>query len=324
MNDPHAHHHHDGQTLNHDLPDLIRTAFAGRRRALRFLSAGSVGLVAGGALSACGGGSDGSSATNASTSTSTGTTSTTTTGSGTTTTTTTTTTATGTTTTGSSTSSCSVIPEETAGPYPADGSNGLTRNSGSVINVLTQSGVVRQDIRSSFGSASATAQGVPLTIRLKLVNTGASCASLEGFAVYLWHCDRDGNYSLYSSGLTSENYLRGVQVSDANGELSFTSIFPGCYAGRWPHIHFEVYRSLATATSASNDIKTSQLALPDTICRTVYESDSNYSASIRNFNSITLASDNVFGEDSGALQMATVTGNMTEGYVATLTVGVSA
>ena len=67
--------------------------------------------------------------------------------------------------------------------------------------------------------------------------------------MYLWHCTADGNYSLYSSGITNQNYLRGVQVSDASGLVSFTSIFPGCYSGRWPHIHFEVYRSLALATS---------------------------------------------------------------------------
>lgn len=323
MNDQHHHeHHHDGLTLRQDLPDLIRTAFAGRRRALQLLSAGTFGMAGASLLGACGSGSDGTSAASTTTGT-TGNGAGSPVGTGTTTTGSASTTGAGSTTTGNSTSGCSVIPEETAGPYPADGSNGLTRG-GSVINVLTQSGVVRQDIRSSFGSASATAEGVPLTIRLRLVNAGSGCASLEGFAVYLWQCDSRGNYSLYSSGVTGENYLRGVQVSDANGELSFTSIFPGCYAGRWPHIHFEVYRNLASATSASNDIKTSQLALPETICRTVYDSDSRYSASIRNFNSITLPTDNVFRDDGAALQMATVSGNMTEGYVATLTVGVSA
>ena len=89
--------------------------------------------------------------------------------------------------------------------------------------MLTQSGVVRSDIRSSFGSMSGTASGVPLTITLKLVNTASSCASLEGLAVYLWHCTADGNYSLYSSGITNQNYLRGVQVSDAPMPASCSS-----------------------------------------------------------------------------------------------------
>ena len=145
-------------------------------------------------------------------------------------------------------SSCALIPEETAGPYPGDGTN--TAN-GSVVNVLTQSGVLRSDIRSSFGTLSGTAGGVPLTVALKLVNSANSCANLTGYAVYLWHCTREGEYSLYAATLGNQNYLRGVQVSDSSGLVSFTTIFPGCYSGRWPHIHFEVYQSLALATSGS-------------------------------------------------------------------------
>src|SRR5262245_60203860 len=109
----------------------------------------------------------------------------------------------------SSNGSCSEIPEETAGPYPGDGSNGP--------NVLTTSGVVRQDIRSSFGSYSGTADGVPLTIELALVD--AACAPLVGYAVYLWHCDRAGQYSLYT--LTTQNYLRGLQQSGSDGKVTF-------------------------------------------------------------------------------------------------------
>lgn len=75
------------------------------------------------------------------------------------------------------------IPEETAGPFPGDGSNGP--------NVLTQDGVVRSDIRSSFGSASGTAEGVPLTLDLTILDA-ASDAPLAGAAVYAWHCDREG------------------------------------------------------------------------------------------------------------------------------------
>ena len=150
-----------------------------RRQTLRWLLAGASALP----IIGCGGGSD--SATDTTSTTATTTTPTTT---------TTTTTPTTTTTTGS----CSVIPEETGGPYPGDGTNS---NSSGVVNVLTQSGVVRSDIRSSFNGATGVAAGVPLTIKLQIVNTNGSCASLEGFAVYLWHCDRDGNYSLYSLSL---------------------------------------------------------------------------------------------------------------------------
>lgn len=216
--------------------------------------------------------------------------------------------------------SCTLIPDETNGPYPGDGTNSA---NGSVVNVLTQSGVVRQDIRSSFGSLSGTASGVPLTFTLNLVNTRSNCASLEGLAVYVWHCDAGGNYSLYSSGVTNQNYLRGVQVTNSAGQVTFTTIFPGCYSGRWPHIHFEVYTSLAAATSGRNANKISQLALPQEACSTVYNGDSRYSSSIRNLAAITLASDNVFGNDSGASQLATASGSVSAGYTAALKVGVA-
>ena len=121
-----------------------------------------------------------------------------------------------------------------------------------------------------------------------------------------------------ASSLLNQNYLREVQVSDASGLLSFTTIFPGCYSGRWLHIH----RSVALATSGSNDVRTSQLALPQDVCSTVYNGGSAFSASVRNLAQISLASDNVFGNDSAATQIATVTGSLSEGYLATLTVGV--
>src|SRR5262249_35439127 len=140
---------------------------------------------------------------------------------------------------------CNKVPEETAGPYPGDSSSGP--------NVLNQTGVVRSDIRSSFAGLSGTAAGVPLDIALTIV-PASTCAPLGNAAVYLWHCDRAGLYSLYSAGATNQNYLRGVQQADAAGTVRFTSIFPACYAGRWPHIHFEVYPSLAAAASVSNKI----------------------------------------------------------------------
>ncbi|MEO9323597.1 3,4-dioxygenase subunit beta [Nocardioides sp. C4-1] len=155
------------------------------------------------------------------------------------------------------------IPEETAGPYPGDGSNGP--------DVLGQSGVVRSDITTSFGSASGTAEGVPVTVRMKVYDLdGTDATILEGAALYLWHCDRDGSYSMYDGDAVDANYLRGVQVADADGVVEFTTIFPACYAGRWPHMHFEVYPSVDEATSAENKLRTSQLAIPEATCAEVY------------------------------------------------------
>ena len=211
------------------------------------------------------------------------------------------------------------MPEETAGPYPGDGSN---QSSGSTSNVLTLSGIVRSDIRASIAGASGTAAGVPLTVQLRLVNTNGSCADLSGYAIYLWHCDRDGKYSLYSSGVTAQNYLRGVQETDSSGTVSFTTIFPACYSGRMPHIHFEVYRSLNSASSYTNKLKTSQLAFPSAVCSTVYSTASGYSTSVSNLSAISFATDNVFS-DGTSLEMVDISGSVAAGYVATLTVGIS-
>jgi protocatechuate 3,4-dioxygenase beta subunit len=213
-------------------------------------------------------------------------------------------------TTGTGGSCSSRIPEETAGPYPGDGSNGP--------NVLTLSGVNRSDIRASFAGLSGTAQGVPLNIELTIVSV-SSCSPLAGYAVYLWHCDREGNYSLYSSAAQNQNYLRGVQEANASGLVTFTSIFPGCYAGRWPHIHFEVYRSLAAAASVSNKIATSQIALPKNACDQAYAT-TGYGSSVTNLSRVTLATDGIFS-DGASLELATVAGSVS-GMTAALTVAV--
>lgn len=191
--------------------------------------------------------------------------------------------------------------------------------------MLIASGVVRSDIRSSFGSSTTTAPGVTLTLTIKLVNTNNACAALSGYAIYMWHCNRDGLYSLYSSGIQDENYLRGVQVTDDNGEVTFTTIYPACYSGRWPHIHFEVYPSLASATTYANRVLVSQFAMPDDVNNIVFAS-TGYSASISNYAATSLSSDNVFGDNTDAQITAmtpTCSGSVAAGYTGTVTVGVA-
>lgn len=204
------------------------------------------------------------------------------------------------------------VPGETGGPYPGDGSNG--------VDVLDDSGIVRSDIRSSFGSSATVAPGVPLTIALT-VRDAATGAALAGRGVYLWHCDREGRYSLYSQGVEDENYLRGVQETDGSGTVRFTSIYPACYSGRWPHIHFEVYEDVATAVASGPIVKTSQIALPDEANAAVYAT-AGYEQSVRNASQVSLQGDNVFGDDGGIHQIATMSGSATAGYTAALTIGV--
>jgi len=210
--------------------------------------------------------------------------------------------------------SCALIPEETAGPFPGDGSNGP--------NILAESGVVRSDIRSSFGTSTTVATGIPLTIQLTVQDSGAECAPLAGAAVYVWHCDQGGNYSMYSQAAANENYLRGVQAAGDDGLVTFESIFPACYSGRWPHIHFEVYPSLETATDENNKIATSQIALPKEASDLVYAT-AGYEQSVSNLQQVSLESDNVF-RDGWTQELGTITGTVVEGMTVALTVPVGA
>jgi len=205
------------------------------------------------------------------------------------------------------------VPDETAGPYPGDGSNGP--------DVLDDSGIVRHDIRRSFGDSRTLATGVPLRVNLTVTNAAKDYAPMSGLAVYAWHCDRVGRYSMYSSGVEDENYLRGIAKTDAEGTAWFKTIFPGCYSGRWPHIHFEVYASVAKAISNGPIVKTSQIALPQAVCRKVYATKA-YAGSLSNLARVSLATDGVFGDDRAIHQLATVTGSLKKGYVANLTIGI--
>jgi protocatechuate 3,4-dioxygenase beta subunit len=283
---------HDDELHDHDRGlafDLPR--FLGRRRALQVLAGGGLATL----VAACGsGGDDNASGSTTTTTEASGSGSSTTSGGS-------------DTTTGGATEA---IPEETAGPYPGDGSNGP--------NVLTESGVVRSDITSSFGDSSGTAEGVPLAVTLTVLDVSNGGGPRSGAAVYLWHCDRDGGYSLYT--VEGENYLRGVQETGDDGTVTFTTIFPGCYPGRWPHMHFEVYESLDAATGGGTKLKTSQLALPEDVCQTVYDSD-GYSQSAGNLGQISLDSDMVFS-DGWSSELAATSGSVADGYTATLNVPV--
>jgi protocatechuate 3,4-dioxygenase beta subunit len=274
-------HRHDDELEDHDkglafdMPKLIS-----RRRVLGVLG-GSVASVA---FAACGASS---SSSNGSASTATGSTTT-------------------------STGDATEMPDETAGPYPGDGSNGP--------NVLTESGVVRSDITKSFGDASGVAEGIPTTVQMTLLDVAGGGKPLAGAAVYLWHCTIAGAYSLYDDAVADENYLRGVQESDDDGKLTFTTIFPAAYSGRWPHMHFEVYGSLDAATSAGSKLKTSQIALPKETCDLVYAT-AGYEQSVTNLAQTSLESDNVFG-DGYASQLATASGSVGDGFTLSINVGV--
>ncbi|WP_372451953.1 intradiol ring-cleavage dioxygenase [Catellatospora tritici] len=206
------------------------------------------------------------------------------------------------------------VESETAGPYPADGSNGP--------NVRTTSGVVRGDIRSSFGTASGTAAGIPLTFSLTVLNLSLRPAGRRG-RVCLALRSRGPLLALLQRRHQPELPARHPGHQRVRHRHVHQRL-PGCYAGRWPHIHFEVFSSLANATTSNGPIvKTSQIALPKEVSQAVYAT-TGYSQSVTNLSRISLATDNVFRDDLAAREMATVTGSVTSGYTANLTITVRA
>jgi protocatechuate 3,4-dioxygenase beta subunit len=215
--------------------------------------------------------------------------------------------------------SCPPTPAETRGPFPADGTNGGPRP----INALATEGIVRRDIRSSFAGLEGRAEGVPLELELTLA-THASCMGLPGRAVYLWQNDAAGLYSLYDR--TDVNYLRGLQPADEAGRVRFTAIVPGCYGGRYPHCHFEVFESVEAAIGGARPLLVSQLAFPEDESRTIYRDDPRYGDSLRNLERQPIERDFVFrGVESGGQtsQIIRLNGDPASGYRGTAWVGLS-
>lgn len=215
---------------------------------------------------------------------------------------------------------CVQVPQETEGPFPADGTN---VREGQTVNILTEAGVLREDIRTSIGGLTPVAEGVPVGLEITLVDVGKACAPLGGMAVYVWQCDAEGIYSIYAA--EDRNYLRGVGITDAAGRVRFTTVFPACYDGRWPHIHFEVFSSIEMAVSGKAALLTSQFALPEAECRAVYGANALYQESVGNLERVSLSHDGIFRDSSEqelAAQMLVLDGDPAGGFSATGRVGV--
>lgn len=230
---------------------------------------------------------------------------------------------------------CPAPPEETSGPFPADGSDrhghgpgmppGEWERHDPVANMLTSPGVVRFDIRPSFGASSSVAPGVPLRLELMLHDRSQACRPLAGSAVYLWNCNRDGEYSSYGRGIEHENYLRGVQITDREGRLGFQTIFPACYPGRYPHLHLEVFAQNARWLNASTRVLTTQLTIPHEVCTRVYAGAEGYTRSAAHFKGLSPAQDNVFASSSSAeltLQTLITNGSLRAGFTGRANLGI--
>jgi protocatechuate 3,4-dioxygenase beta subunit len=204
----------------------------------------------------------------------------------------------GTDTSGTTSGDCTVSPSETQGPFPTK----------------SPSSLVRSDIKDDR-------TGVAFTIKFTILNTNNNCAALSGALVDIWHCDKDGNYSEYGGtnmqpvDYTSVNFLRGRQTTDSDGLVTFTSIFPGWYSGRAPHIHVHIYNAGGTS------LLVTQVAFPEEVTNTVYTTATTFYT--KGKQDTTNAADNVFS-DSIDDELATVTGDITNGYVMTKNIYVAA
>jgi protocatechuate 3,4-dioxygenase beta subunit len=154
-------------------------------------------------------------------------------------------------------------------------------------------------------------QGTPLTLTIKVVNVGNACAAVAGADVEIWHVDAAGDYSQYGSQ-TAATFLRGIQTTNAAGEVTFTTIYPGWYQGRATHIHVEV-------TMSGRSIKVSQMAFPESVNNAVHTSGVYAS---RGTNPMSNLSDGIFA-DSLASELVTPVGSPSTGYTATFHIGVS-
>lgn len=189
--------------------------------------------------------------------------------------------------------SCTVSPAETAGPFP----------------IKTPADFIRENI---VGDRT----GIPLLINIKLENTNENCKPLQDVYVDIWHCDSKGNYSEYSRQLdgdfTNQHFLRGRQTSNANGEVSFITIYPGWYPGRAPHLHLEI------KNQSGKSLLVTQTAFPEEVSNKVY-TDTNYKGDFDTAND----KDYEFRNSLNQNMATAVTGNNSDGYTLTETLKVA-
>lgn len=212
---------------------------------------------------------------------------------------------------------CVKTPPETSGPYPADGTNTAP---GETNNVLTKATLQREDIRASFLATSTVAAGVRLRLTITVLD-GTGCKPIAGRAVYVWQADAQGLFSLYTR--PEESYLRGIGVTDANGQVNFTTIVPGCLKDRWPHIYAEIFPNLFSATRGTAADLVTQLIVPAAICTAAYADTATYPGSTANFSAVSIAADPVFGDNSteeNDARTLTVSGDVSAGFVSTVAI----
>jgi uncharacterized protein (TIGR03437 family) len=185
----------------------------------------------------------------------------------------------------------------------------------------------RSDIRTDPTTGVARS-GIPLTLGITVQNlSSGSCAPLVGAYVDIWHCDAKGIYSdesTYNPGggtgsvnTSGQKFLRGYQITDAGGQVTFTTIYPGWYSGRTIHIHFRV-RTYSGATVLGNFV--SQIFFDDATNNTVLTQTAYSRTTARD---TTNTNDMVYRVANQERMLATASGDVTSGYTASIITGVT-
>jgi len=175
----------------------------------------------------------------------------------------------------------------------------------------------RSDIRTDPTTGVLSA-GIPLALTFNVQRVASSaCTPLTGAYLDVWHCDSTGTYSDVSG--SSRRFLRGYQITDANGVAAFTSIYPGWYSGRAVHIHFKL--RLYAGTSKTYEF-TSQFFFDDALTDSVYTQSPYSSRGSRNTRN---ASDGIYNSlsatDKAGLTLQT--SKTTDGYAGVINLGVN-
>src|SRR5579884_249450 len=184
----------------------------------------------------------------------------------------------------------------------------------------------RSDIRTDPTTGVAR-PGIPLALTINVENLASSCSVLTGAYVDIWHCDAKGIYSdegTYNPGggtgvvnTSGQKFLRGYQITDDNGAVQFTTIYPGWYSGRTIHIHVRV-RTYSGTTVLSNFV--TQIFFDDAVNNTVLAQPAYSRTTTRD---TTNANDMVYQVANNERMLATVTGDLNSGYSAKITIGSS-
>ena len=151
-----------------------------------------------------------------------------------------------------------------------------------------------------------------MALTIAVQSAANACAPVSDAVVDIWQCDADGHYSQYNQpgfNGTAQTFLRGIQATDADGRVTFTTIYPGWYQGRATHIHVEV-------SVNGRSQKVTQIAFPENVTAEVYRTGVYAS---RGQNPTSNTRDGIFA-DSLSSEMATVSGDASNGYVANFTV----